>query len=773
MTKLDNNIKHDNNADANPNKDDARVRQLHQTDKITAGSSDATLDDTMTNPLPTPPGDQTRHGIRDDPLLAVLQFLTTNFELPFSSAIARQGLPLENSVLAIGHFEDAAENLGLKVKLVNRKPTKVSPLVYPFVVLFKNGDAGVALSRSNKNGTVEVQIPGSEPAFVSPKQLDQDALATVGYVSTQTNRRQSPNFSNLRAPGHWLWSVVGRFWPNWLNIALTALLINLLALALPLFVMNVYDRVIPNNSISTLWALAAGVLIALVFDFGLRMMRAIMIDNSGRRIDMKVSSLLFKQALDVKMADRLGRAGDLANQIREFETVRDFFTSASISSMIDLFFISLFLLVLWLIVGPLALVPMIAVPIVIATTLLIQYPLAKSVAQAQETTSNRHSVLVESLVGIETVKAISAEGVLQGRWDEAVASSVWASSAAKFWSSLAIYFTLFVQQLVSVGVIVWGVFLVADNAITIGALIASNILAGRVLAPLSGIAMTLARAQQSFASLKQLNHLMRLEGDHHALSTSPANLSGAAIQIKDLQFTYPQQDQNALDIQTLNISPGERIGIVGRVGSGKSTIGKLLAGLFQANAGTIVLGGSEINQYAKADLRRAVAYVGQDAELFSGNLQQNILFTQPYDENKFTQAVNVSGVALFAQNHPHGYEMQVGERGKFLSGGQRQAVSIARMMMGYSKLLFLDEPTSGMDNLSEAAFIQALSQWLKSDTTLIVATHRNSLLAIVDRILVLDKGKLIADGPREVILKQLNARPNPAGKPRQRTKNNE
>jgi len=699
-----------------------------------------------------------------DPLLEVLHYMCGHHNKTYSSTVALQGLSLLNGKLTLNLFEKAAANLGLNAKLVARKPSKVSALVFPFIILFKNGEAGIALARNKQDQSIQYCIPGHPPTDISAYMLDGQSLDAVIYLTaaqggeTSSTDKRRDTMGNQK--GHWLWSVVFRFWSNWINVAIAAFMINLLGLALPLFVMNVYDRVIPNNSIYTLWALAAGVLIALVFDFILRMLRSIVIDNSGRKIDMNVSSKLFKKSLDISMPNRSGRSGDIANQIREFETVRDFFTSASMASMIDLLFIGVFLGVLWLLVGELALIPLLAVPIVIIVTLFIQIPLAKSVAQSQATTANRHSVLIEALVGIETVKAISAEGVLQGRWDKAVAGSVRASSATKFWSSLAIYFTMFAQQIVSVGVIVWGVFLVADNAITVGALIAANILGGRVLAPLGGIAMTLARAQQSLSSLRQLNLLMKLQGDHDASATSGSGVDNVSLRINNLQFSYPDQDHHALDISGLDINPGERVGIVGMVGSGKSTLGKLLCGLYRPGSGTIELGDNEIRQYSMSDLRQAIAYVGQEPELFTGSVRENVLFTQNYDEHQFQIVTDTSGVANFVRNHPHGYDIQVGERGKFLSGGQRQAVALARAMMGSAKLYYLDEPTSSMDNVSEAAFIHGFANWVEPDTTIIIATHRNSLLKLVDRVVVLDKGKVVADGPREEIIKKLsNSKP--------------
>lgn len=702
------------------------------------------------------PVDQVLNEELHDRILECLSWVCEFHDLPYSEGTAIHSLHLGNGKLSENQIPDAAENLGIQAQRVNEKPSNTSPVVCPFVVMTGVDDALIVSAKDNRNKQFEVITRGGATRTVSFSDLDALASGALYYLTPTRSRHNRGWGDHDVERGHWLWSVVGRFWSNWTNVIVATFLLNLLGLALPLFVMNVYDRVIPNNSIATLWALAAGVVVALIFDFALRMLRSLVIDNSGRRIDMRVSSVLFRKSLDVKMSERGGRSGDLANSIREFESVRDFFTSASISSLIDLAFIGLFLLALWLIVGPLALVPLAAVPLVIGVTLLLQMPLAKSVQQAQSTTANRHSVLVESLVSIETVKALRAEGILQKRWDDAVAGSVRASSATKFWSSLAIWFCTFVQQAVSVVVIVWGVFLVAEQQITIGALIASNILAGRVLAPLGGVAMTLARAQQSFASLRQLNHLMLQEGDHgQSDALHRPGLLEAELDLKNVSFSYGEEERPVLNLEKLSIEQGERVGIIGKVGSGKSTLGKLLSGLYDNEGGQFLIGGHEIGQYSKADLREAVVYAGQESELFSGSLLENVTLSRALKVGDLNSAMSASGVAAFAQAHPQGLELQVGERGRNLSGGQRQAVCLARAMVLRPRILFLDEPTSAMDNASEAAFIRGLDEWAQGETTVLVATHRLSLLEFVDRVIVMDEGRIMADGPKDKVLEKL------------------
>jgi len=693
-----------------------------------------------------------------DILLLSLKYFCARHNLPYSKPRALNGIPSENRILNANNYARAAQNLGLLAKAVKTKPSSVSKMVFPFLVFFREGSIGIVESRSDKN-QFDILISNRQGNWdkrsVSPEQLDKHATDTVFYV-TQLANSTAFSLDAKKSEKHWFWSKVRRFWPSWSYAVLATFVLNLLGLALPLFVMNVYDRVIPNNSISTLWALAIGVSVALVFDLVLKILRSAMIDNSSKRIDLGVSAEVFEHALDVKMQQRPGQSGELANHIREFESVREFFSSGAITSLIDLLFIGVFLGFLWFIVGPLVVVPLLAVPIVLIVTMIVQVPLTKAISESQSASGNRHSILVESLVSIETVKSISAEGALQKRWEDSVAVSARAGATTRFWSTLAVYFTMFAQQAVSVLVIVWGVFLVASGDITIGALIAANILAGRILAPLGGISGTLVRAQQSFAALAKLNALMKLDRDNPKQRGHNASIDSGAIEFRDVEFTYPGQLEPTLSGLSFRITPGERIGIIGRVGSGKSTIGKLLGGLYSPASGGVLVDSTDARHLNMSDIRENIVYVGQETELFTGSLRENVLIAKPEHEDRLKSCLIGAGVAAFASRHPLGLEMPVGERGKSLSGGQRQSVGIARAMLAAPKIMFLDEPTAQMDTLTEATFSRSFSDWLNSDTTLVLATHRNTLLELVDRIIVIEDGKLVADGPKAEILGSLN-----------------
>lgn len=689
-------------------------------------------------------------------LLDAISLIADHHGLQYSQSVVLSGLPLHDGHLNLSHVEAAFENVGLSARVIKKSPSEVPLIVCPFLVFFKGGDIGVVYGRRGKRGKYLVQLAGHQgKRRISPRILDRETVERVVYVSPSIDIFSQEESSKELARGHWLWSSVRRFWGAWTLVVLVALIVNLLGLALPLFVMNVYDRVIPYNAIPTLWALALGVVLAIGFDFILRVLRASVIDNAGRRIDMKVSSDVYRHVLDTKMSERAASAGDMASTVREFESVRDFFTSASLTSIIDLLFIGVFLGVLWIIVGPLVLVPLAAVPLVLIATLLIQIPMNRSVITGQVSSNNRHAVLVESLVGVETVKAASAEGPFQRRWESAVADTVRATSKTRFWSSLAIFFSMMVQQSVSVVIIVWGVYLVAEGEISVGALIASNILAGRVLAPLGGITSTLSRMKQSTNALRNLKNLMRAGRDHGDENAHTELVRDGKIEFRDASFQYPGSNNLVLQDISTRIAPGERVGIIGKVGSGKSTLGKLLCGLHETTQGAILLDDVDVKHRQMADLRKAVYYVPQDADLFSGTIRDNVCFNGPVAPDVFDKACHVSGVALLVQQNPLGYEMPVGERGRNLSGGQRQAVALARALVNEAPILFLDEPTAAMDTTTESAFVKNMAEAGGSQNTLIIATHRSSLLELVDRLIVIDQGRIVGDGPKNEVLASL------------------
>ena len=700
-----------------------------------------------------------------DPLLACLAYIASTKGLPFSATGVLGRLPISDDGLLSPHlFPRAAARLGLKAQTIQRQPSKVPGLLVPFIVLFANGDAGVVIrktkGRLSGRTTWQVVFPvlSQTPRSITTAILDEQALDVVIYVATDEAVATDDDNAATYANRHWFWGEVRRYWPAWVQVTVAAFVLNVLGLTFPLFVMSIYDRVIPNLAIPTLWALTAGICIALIFELLLRQLRAKALDASGKRIDMRIASHLFEHALSISMKDRKVEAGVMANQIREFETVRDFFTSASIIAITDLLFIGIFIFVLFVIVGPIAYVPLVAVPTVLAITMLVQLPLNRAVRISSHEASRRHALLMESLAAVETVKAVGAEGILQRRWEDSVAANARAGISTRFWSSLALYLTASIQQLVGIVVLVWGVFLVSEGKITVGGLIAANLLAGRSLAPLTNIAMTLARAQQSFVAMRSITALLKLPSDRPAILRSGERVARGDIEFRDVHFKYPGSDVEVLAGVTLRIAAGERVGILGRVGSGKSTIGKLIAGLYPASSGQVLIDGAEVSRFDAGDLRSEIGFVSQEPELFGGTIRDNITLGHPRaTEAEIGEAVLAAGVDSFTRTHSQGLGRRLGERGSGLSGGQRQAVGLARMLLKKPKVLFLDEPSSAMDSNTEAALIGRIRDWSARGTTLLICSHRSSFLEVVDRLIVIEGGKIIADGPRDDIMRRLGA----------------
>jgi ATP-binding cassette, subfamily C, bacterial LapB len=493
-----------------------------------------------------------------------------------------------------------------------------------------------------------------------------------------------------------------------------------------------------------------------VFEFIMRNLRTYFVDVAGKNADVIIASRLLEQLMSMKLASKGPSTGAMANNLREFESLREFFTSGTLVALVDLPFIFLFVGVIFLISGPIAFIPLIAVPLVILVGIILQFPLRTVIERTHRESTQKHALLVETIDGLETIKASAAEGRMQRAWERFVGLTAESSGKARFLSGLATTFAQVSIQLCTVTVVVYGVHLIAKGDITMGALVASTILAGRALAPLGSIAGMLTRLQQSRVALKSLDAIMKSPVERPAGKTflHRPRLSGE-IEVQKLSFSYPNQESKALDDVSIQVGSGERVGILGRIGSGKSTIARLLIGLYDPAEGAVLMDGTDIRQIDPADLRRNVGYVSQDNYLFFGSVRDNIAFGAPHlDDNSVLRAAQVAGVTDFLRAHPHGFDMQVGERGMGLSGGQRQSIVIARALLQDPPIIVLDEPTSNMDNSSEAAFKQRLGQILPGKT-LVLITHRSSLLSLVDRLIIFDAGKVVADGPKDEVLNAL------------------
>ncbi|MEW9922233.1 type I secretion system permease/ATPase [Marimonas sp. MJW-29] len=706
-------------------------------------------------------------GMRDTPdihpALRIVAWFAETLDQPFSEAAILARLPANPDPADRVLMARALNCIGLKTKLTTRDLRRLDPIVLPCIVFERKTGRPLVLRRYSANRkTAEIldAAQGLHAEELSMSELRRRTDGKALLVTANALRSQSLLSPEARAQAkplrHWFWSPFWANWTVWIQIVLAVFVINLLSLALPLFVMNVYDRVIPNLAYVTLWTLAAGVFIAMLLDLVLRMLRNGMLETIGRRVDVKAAAEIFRQAMNVRLLGRPGGAAGIVNTVRDFEMVREFFASSTFVSLIDLMFIGVFIAVLFLIVGPLAYVPLIAVPVVLILALFAQYPIGRTVESSQQLAVKRHVVLVESLLGIETVKSLNAEPVMQREWEKAISQSARINGRTRFWSNFAVTSTMLTQQAVSVGVIVWGVFLVADHRITIGGLIAANILAGRVLAPLGNIAQTLFRAQHAVRAMRSLSAFMKLPVESPAELETGLRVKIGGLEFKDVSFSYPDTPVKALENVTLRFEPGETVALLGRVGSGKSTLGKMCNGLLSPDTGLILVDGKEIAQYDAAELRDGIAYLTQETELFTGTIRENLMIGRPHaTEDEIRRALYYAAMDVFIAENPAGLQQFIGEKGNRLSGGQRQGLAIARMVLRNPKLAFLDEPTSAMDRQMESLITSRLAELAREGMGLVLCTHRQSLAEIASRLVVMEKGQVVLDGPRAEVAEKL------------------
>lgn len=693
----------------------------------------------------------------EDPLLDCLVHLTTHYGNPKSPEVLKAGLPHSGEALSATMFVRAAGRVGLSARVVQRRLNSINNLVLPAVLILKGGRACI-LSQFIDKRRVRIVLPesGGGSQDLELRDLAEDYTGYAIYVRPVTRVEPEGMRSDTPRPSAWFWGTIASNWWAYTQVIFAASLINIFALATPLFIMTVYDRVVPNNAVETLWVLATGVVIVFMFDFVLKGLRGYFIDAAGKRADVLLASRIFEQVMDMKMAARPGSAGAFANNLREFETLRDFFTSATLAAVVDLPFVVFFVLIIWLIGGPVAQIHLVAIPAVLLVGLALQVPLNRAVTKHMREAEEKHGVLIESLNGLETLKSMGAEGRMRRRWEDYVGLTASSSMEARVLSQGGINFAQFVAQVTSVAVVVFGVFLIKEGEMTVGGLIACVMLSARALAPVVQVAQLLTRFHRSMTALRSLNKIMEapIERPGGTKFLHRPDLTGQ-VAFKEVQFTYPGQPIAALAGVSFEIGAGERVGIIGRVGSGKTTVAKLVLGLFDPSDGAVLLDGTDIRQIDPVDLRRNIGYVPQDVFLFRGSVRENITMAAPQtDDGAVLRAAKLAGVDDFVSQHPSGYDMLIGERGEGLSGGQRQAVAIARALLQNPTLIMLDESTSSMDTRGEAAFKARLTEILPG-RTLILITHRASLLSMVDRLIVLDRGRVVADGPRQQVIDAL------------------
>ncbi|WP_326838300.1 type I secretion system permease/ATPase [Halomonas sp. 328] len=697
-----------------------------------------------------------------DDLLGCLQIIARAHDHDTSETALVAGLPLEAGKLTPGVLPRAATRAGLSARHARASLGQINTDLLPAILLLEPGRACVLVALDLEAGVAEVLYPelGDASVRLTLSTLESRYAGQLIYVRPKFRFDGRGSRVKRERKGHWFWSVIAENRRLYRDVILGSILINLFAVAMPLFVMNVYDRVVPNQATETLWVLSAGIFLVLCLDLVMKLLRAAFVDLAASRADVKLSASLMQRVLGMRLEGRPASTGSFASTLQSFESVRSFIGSATVVGLVDLPFVLLFVAIIAVIGVPLV------IPILVGIVFVLLYALAAQgkLHELSETTwrvsAQRNASLVESLGSLETVKALRAESRLQAIWEKATAYLSRTSAQLRLISTSVSSVALWAQHTVAVAVIIVGVYLIIAGDLSQGGLIAAYLLSSRAMAPVSQAAALLAQYHQSSTALSSLDEVMKtpVERPEEKTFISRPVVQGG-LEAKRVSLRYPDEEREALRDVSLSIQPGEKVALLGRVGSGKSTLNKLLLGLYQPTAGSLSLDGVDIRQFDPIELRRHIGYVPQDVDLFFGSLRENIVAgggSEGVDDEALLKACEISGLAPLVNSHPQGVDLPVGEHGQRLSGGQRQAVAIARALVSDPQVLLLDEPTSAMDHASEEAFKQRLSEFAKAKT-LVVVTHRTSLLSLVERIVVIDGGKVVADGPKEKVLAALRS----------------
>lgn len=695
-----------------------------------------------------------------DTLLECLLYICRHNRLATTRDALTSGLPLENGKLNPELFKRSAERLRLDVSV---KQEAIPALLQPqadITLLLNHNRACQLLKVDDSQHFAQVVFPDLSPEPLTMSLADLAAEYTGYALVTKQNfifDARTPEVGRVKVR-HWFWGTLAENKGIYRDVMVAAFLINLFALAMPLFTMNVYDRVVPNKAVETLWVLGIGVGLIVLGDLLLRSMRAYFLDWASARIDVKLSSQIMEKVLGTRYEAKPTSVGSFASNLRSFESVRDFITSATVVTLIDLPFGIIFLIVIaW--ISPYMILPaLVGGTIVLVYSLSVQTKMHDLSETMYRASAQRNAALIESLVGLETVKSMGVEGQMQGKWEKSALFLSEVGSKLKLLSSSITNGSYALQQIISVAIIILGVYLISNGDLTMGGLIACSQLTSRALAPISQIASLFTQYHTAATSLKSLEDIMSkpVERSKEVSFLSRPAFKGE-IEFKNVSFKYPGSDELALNRISFRIRPGEHVGLIGRMGSGKTTINKLILGLYQPTEGAILIDGIDARQIDPAELRRCIGYVQQDNHLFYGTLRDNItLRHQHADDQAVLQAAQVGGIAEFVNTHPKGFDLEVGERGDTLSGGQRQGVGIARAFVTRPQIVLLDEPTSAMDHSGEETVKRNIAE-AAAGKTLIVISHRNAMLELAERLIVIDSGQIVADGNKEDVTAALRA----------------
>jgi ATP-binding cassette, subfamily C, bacterial LapB len=698
-------------------------------------------------------------GPAHDPLAMALAHVARHYGHGISVDSLVSGLPLTEGRLSLTHLPLAAERADLAAKVVRAKPSALRNEDCPLLLVMKTGDVAILLGREGKS--FRLQHAGqATPATIALNDLKRQATGDVVLLSPHPERIDHGASDERSGARDWLKAGFKGTSGALLTAIIATILVNVIALVMPMFTMNIYDRVIPNAALNTLWALSIGACIAIAFDFAVRTLRAEIIDITGRRVDIKLANALFGRLLGAKVNHRPQSSGVQAATLKDFESLREFFQSLTVTTLGDIPFAFLFLAAIYALAGPLVLVPLIVAPTTLLLCAIIQLRLKSLLADQHRDSLTRNAVATEVIIGLETLKALGAESWAAEKWERSMADGIRVSTRIRRYTNLASHIVVASQLLVTVLMVIHGVYLAIDGAITAGALIAGVMLAGRAMSPVGQVALLMTRISQTRIAFDSLKTMLEAEQERsaHAHFVRCDSIKGH-IAFENASFAYGQDDAPALANVSCAVKAAERIGILGSVGSGKSTALRAIVNLVTPQQGRVFVDGLAASHIDPALLRRAVALVPQEVLLFRGSIRQNITIHCPFaSDEEIIEALKLSGAHAFITRLPKGIDTILGERGQGLSGGQRQAIALARCFVGKPKVLLLDEPTGAMDGRSETAILSAIRHYAdRHSATLLIVTHRPAVLDIVDRLMVFEAGRLLLDGPKASVLQALKA----------------
>jgi ATP-binding cassette subfamily C protein LapB len=695
----------------------------------------------------------------------------------YSAEVLSEGLPIADgetapklfSVRPSGAralFSRAAARAGFKTSIARIEMDKISALVLPCIILLKTNDpnevnACILESIDDMREYAHVIFPevGEVVSKVKLEDLKEEYFGIAFFLKREF-RFESDDFKLIdNKKKHWFWDTINNIKYIYKDVLLASLVVNLFMIATPIFTMNVYDRVIPTSAFDTLWIFSLGVIVVYMIDLGLRFVRTYLLEVAGKKADIIMSSIIFEKVMDLKISAIPKPTGSFANVLKEFESIRSFMASSTIAIVIDMPFVVIFLFTIFFVSGILVWVTVVSMIIIIVYTFSVKNRMLESVKETSGAGSLKNGVLIEAISNLETIKSLNALSLFQYKWEEATGEIADKGIKTKTLSAAIGTVSAFVTQLNTVLIIIFGAYMVDAQMLTTGALVATVIMSGRALGPMGQVAGMIAYYQHIVAAYQSIENVMNLDCEHPSdkqFVRRPA--FKGAIEFKNVTFSYPGTDFKQLIDVNIKINAGEKVAILGKVGSGKSTLQKLILGFYYQDEGSVLIDGIDVKQIDPVEIRSNISYMAQENVLFAGTARSNIIIkNNKASDSELLEAAEISCASDFINKHPKGFEMPIVERGENLSGGQAQAISLARTVIDNSKLFILDEPTKSFDSGTTQRVLKNLKRFLQ-DKTLILITHTPSNLVLVDRIIVMDSGKVVMDGPKDEVMAKLSGK---------------